>query len=387
MTETILIVDDEKIITDLTSMVLTSRGFTVHAVSSGHEALAMAEQLRPALVLLDYMMPGLDGMQVLRSLRTRFPDTYVVMFTGKGSEELAVELMKAGASDYLRKPFNNQDLVDRIENVLHIRRVELRNRDLMEERERLLAEIAEWNRELEHRVEEKSRELEQAQAEIIQAEKLGALGQLSAGLAHEIRNPLNSISLFSQVLRQMLPADSDMADYPERIIAEIRRIDDLLVRLLNVSEMPQGQLAQISLPQVAREVLDSFSEQIHQQNVQVKERIDSELPLVQADPDELKQIFTNLVANSLQEMPQGGTLSLSVSASDGALKVQIADTGGGIPSAHLYRIFDPFFTTKPRGTGFGLPTVLRVVRSYNGRIMAGNQPGGGARFDIELPHI
>lgn len=387
MTESILVVDDEKIITDLTSMVLSSRGFSVEAVSNGREALERAETMRPALVLLDYMMPELDGMQVLHALRSRYPDTYVVMFTGKGSEELAVELMKAGASDYLRKPFNNQDLVDRIENVLRIRRVELRNRDLLEERERLLAEIAEWNRELERRVAQKGLELEQAQADIIQAEKLGALGQLAAGLAHEIRNPLNSISLFSQVLRQMLPGDSEMADYPERIITEIRRIDDLLVRLLNVSEQSQVALGQVSLPEVAQAVLDAFSEQIRQQQVEVRAEIDNNVPPLEADQGELELIFSNLVANSLQEMEQGGTLSLQLRAENGALKVQIADTGRGIAQENLYRIFDPFFTTKPRGTGFGLPTVLRVVRSYNGRIVASNQPNGGACFDIELPHI
>jgi signal transduction histidine kinase len=387
MPESILIVDDEKIITDLTSMVLASRGFSVHTVSSGREALKLAETLRPALVLLDYMMPELDGMQVLRSLRTNFPDIYVVMFTGKGSEELAVELMKAGASDYIRKPFNNQDLVDRIENVLRIRRVEIHNRELLKEREQLLAEIAGWNLELERRVDEKSQELERAQAEVIQAEKLGALGQLTAGLAHEIRNPLNSISLFSQVLRQVLPAESELTDYPDRIIAEVRRIDDLLVRLLSVSVRPQGERIPVCLPRVAQGVLDEFSEQIKQQNVEVRASIDPSVPEIVADPVELKQIFSNLIANSLQEMEAGGTLTVTMSAENGMVLTQVADSGPGIPRENLYRVFDPFFTTKVRGTGFGLPTVLRVVRSYNGRISAGNQPAGGACFDIQLPHI
>lgn len=387
MSESILIVDDEKVITDLTSMVLSSRGFSVHTVASGREALVAAAVLKPALVLLDYMMPELDGMQVLRALRTQFPEIYVIMFTGKGSEELAVELMKAGASDYVRKPFNNQDLVDRIENVLRIRRVELHNRELLEEREHLLSEIAGWNRELERRVAEKTQELERAQAEVIQAEKLGALGQLTAGLAHEIRNPLNSISLFAQVLRQVLPLDSELADYPQRIIDEVRRIDEQLVRLLSVSERPQGEKLPVCLSQVAQNVLLEFSEQIRQQNIIVKASIDSKVPLIDADPVELRQIFTNLIANSLQEMEQGGTLSVVVKVCNGVVQTQISDTGRGIPRENLYRVFDPFFTTKSRGTGFGLPTVLRVVRSYNGRITAGNQPGGGACFDIELPHL
>lgn len=387
MPESILIVDDEKIITDLTSMVLTSRGFRVHAVSSGREALIAAATLKPALVLLDYMMPELDGMQVLRALRAQFSDIYVVMFTGKGSEELAVELMKAGASDYIRKPFNNQDLIDRIENVLRIRRVELYNRELLKEREQLLSEIAGWNRELERRVDEKTLELQRAQAEVIQAEKLGALGQLTAGLAHEIRNPLNAISLFAQVLRQVLPLDSELTDYPQRIIAEVRRIDEQLVRLLSVSERPQGEKHPVCLSQIAQGVLVEFSEQIRQQKVVVNASIDAKVPPIDADPVELKQIFTNLIANSLQEMEQGGALSVVVKVSNGTVKIQISDTGRGIPRENLYRVFDPFFTTKSRGTGFGLPTVLRVVHSYNGRITAGNHPGGGACFDIELPHI
>jgi len=387
MSESILIVDDEKIITDLTTMVLTSRGFSVHSVSSGREALTAVATLKPALVLLDYMMPELDGMQVLHALRRQYPDIYVVMFTGKGSEELAVELMKAGASDYIRKPFNNQDLVDRIENVLRIRRVELRNRELLEEREQLLSEIADWNRKLERRVDEKTQDLERAQAEIIQAEKLGALGQLTAGLAHEIRNPLNAISLFAQVLRQVLPVDSELADYPQRIITEVRRIDEQLVRLLSVSERPHGDKLPVCLAQLAQTVLAEFSEQIRQQKVIVHAAIDAKVPSIDADPVELKQIFTNLIANSLQEMEQGGTLSVVVKVSNGSIQARISDTGRGIPRENLYRIFDPFFTTKTRGTGFGLPTVLRVVRSYNGRITAGNQPGGGACFDIELPHL
>jgi hypothetical protein len=204
MPNRILVVDDEAIILQLARMVLTSRGFEVLTAQSGQECLKIVSRQSPALVLLDYMMPVMDGMTTLRYLRQHHPDTYVIMLTGKGSEQIAVEVMKAGAADYILKPFKNQDLVERIENVLRIRRIEIHNRELRQERERLLNEIESWNLELERRVAEKTRELELAHAEILQAEKLAALGHVSAGMAHEIRNPLNAIGLFAQILKPVL---------------------------------------------------------------------------------------------------------------------------------------------------------------------------------------
>ncbi len=385
MAENILVVDDEKVILDLTTMVLTSRGFAVETVSCGSEALERAKVGRPALILLDYMMPEMDGMAVLKQLRENVPESYVIMFTGKGSEELAVELMKAGASDYIRKPFNNQDLVERIENVLRIRRIEIRNRELLEERERLLGEIAGWNCELEQRVAEKTRELNLAQAEIIQAEKLGALGHLSAGIAHEIRNPLNSIALFAQVFKQRLQEDADVSGYADKILAEIERIDALLVKLLSVSEFSRGETGPIDLADAISSVLAGFSSQLNLQRVGLQLDLAESAPAIRGNAEEIDQVFSNLIANALQEMPDGGILSVSLAHDEKSVHVQIADTGQGIPGENLNRIFDPFFTTRLRGTGFGLSSVLRIVKNCDGRVIADNGPDGGAVFSLVFP--
>jgi signal transduction histidine kinase len=385
MSEKILIVDDEQMILELTSMVIASRGFEVRTVDNATDGYEIIERERPALVLLDYMMPRVNGLDALKEIRARFPDTYVIMFTGKGSEEVAVELMKAGASDYILKPFSNAKLVERIENVLRVRAIEMRNRELVNEQKKLLDEIERWNRELEQRVEQKTMELEHAHHEILLTEKLASLGHLSAGMAHEIRNPLNSISLFAQVLTSGLKNEPEMKSYSEKILNEVERIDAILVKLLSTSKRANFQLRSIRLADVIDASLKPFLAQIQAQNVKLTKTLQENTPSILADADELGQVFSNLFANALFEMKQGGSLSVTLECDDSEVLVTVSDTGDGIPEEHMNKIFDPFFTTKERGTGFGLSVVLRIVKTYSGRIHVKSQPGQGTTFQIWLP--
>ncbi len=384
MSEKLLVVDDERMILELTSMVLTTRGFDVSVVDNAPDAYEMIERERPALVLLDYMMPKVNGLDALKEIRERFPETYVIMFTGKGSEEVAVELMKNGASDYVLKPFSNAKLVERIENVLRIRSIELHNKALIQEQERLLDEIESWNRTLEERVEQKTIELEMAHHEVLLTEKLAALGHLSAGMAHEIRNPLNSISLFAQVMSSGLEDEPEMKSYSEKIINEVERIDAILVKLLSTSKRSPFQLRTINIDSVITTSLQPFLGQMNVQGVALQTELGEKTPSILADADELGQIFSNLFANALFEMKEGGTLSVRLESDDKDALVTVSDTGGGIPEEHLNNIFDPFFTTKERGTGFGLSVVLRIVKTYAGRINVESN-SQGTSFQIWLP--
>ncbi len=381
---TILIVDDEKVNLDLISILFSNRGFGTLIASSAEEALALIEKENPELAIIDYMMPGMDGFAALKEVKRRFPDTYVIMFTGKGSEEIAVELMKAGASDYILKPFVNKDLLDRVQKVLTIRKVELKNRDLLQEREKLLREIATWNRELERRVKEKSEELKKAQAEIIQSEKLSSLGFFSAGMAHEIRNPLNSISLFVQLIRSGLE-DPEKIEYSEKIIKEIARIDGILRKLLDAVKRPRFEIKEVHIDQVINNTLDFLKSRIEMHKVEVKRDFRRIPPAIQADPLEVEQLFSNLFVNSIEEMHDGGVLKVFLDYDSKNIHINISDTGKGIPQENLNKIFDPFFTTKKIGTGLGLSVVLRIVKTYNGNIKVSNADGKGALFCISLP--
>jgi signal transduction histidine kinase len=385
MSDRILVVDDEPIILELASMVLASRGYEVLTAESGTDCLATVARYAPAVVLLDYMMPGMDGMATLQRLREAFPDTYVVMLTGKGSEQIAVDIMKAGAADYILKPFKNKDLMERIDNVLRIRRIEIHNRDLREERERLLMEIESWNLELERRVAEKTRELELAHTEILQAEKLASLGHVAAGMAHEIRNPLNAIGLFAQILKPALAGDGEKAGYVDKLLKEVDRIDAILIKLLDTSNRPRTKTEPVSLPVIIDRTLGKFRDQLRASGVHLEKLYEQIPPPLQADATEMEQIFTNLLANSLHEMQQGGTLSIRVRHDGSRVFVTVSDSGGGIPAENLRKIFDPFFTTKPKGTGFGLSVVLRIVKTYNGHIKVNSIPGEGTVFDLDFP--
>lgn len=383
--EKIVIADDEEAIVELAGLLLKRHGFEVFSAGNGEDCLEIVAEHRPALVLLDYMMPVMDGLEALKRIRSQFPDTYVVMFTGKGSEEVAVDLMKAGAADYLCKPFASHSLKERIDAVLSLRKIEIENRELLKERECLQGEIEQWNSKLEQRVREKSSELEQAHKEIIKSEKLATLGHISAGMAHEIRNPLNSINLFSQILLSADGLDKENKGYVNKIIQEVERIDSILMQMLASSPSDSNQSKRVDVSQVIDKVLRECQVQIEKQRVTLNLDIDRTTPHIQSDCLEMEQIFTNLISNALYEMAEGGTLSLSLRFDAEKMYAVVSDTGSGIPNENISRIFDPFFTTKQKGTGFGLSVVLRIVQSCGGKIHVESPPGSGASFLIELP--
>jgi signal transduction histidine kinase len=380
----VVIIDDDRSILELTSLVLAKNGFQPHVAACAQDGFELISCHAPALVLLDYMMPEMDGLSALQLIRTRFPDTYVVMFTGKGSEAVAVELMKNGASEYILKPFNSRNLVERLQNVLRIREIELQNRELQKQQEQLLFEIEQWNLELQKRVSEKSEALRNAHEQILQSEKLAAMGYLSAGMAHEIRNPLNSIALFVQLMRQATTEPVQL-EHQAKILREVDRIDSIIRKLLDASRRTRIISSNVQINQVIDNAIEAFAPQIETRNIRLFRQYHCLPPPITADPTELEQIFTNLFLNSLDAMGLGGCLGIEVFEKDNRVVIRVSDNGPGIPEEVLASIFEPFFSTKNRGTGMGLPVALRIARMYEGSMEVEHSSSLGTTFRLEFP--
>jgi signal transduction histidine kinase/iron only hydrogenase large subunit-like protein len=230
-------------------------------------------------------------------------------------------------------------------------------------------------------------ELEHAQRQLIQTEKMASLGQLAAGVAHELNNPIGSIMMFSRILQKELGANEQWQKDITLVVQEADRAAKIVKDLLNFSRETKIKPGLVSINTVIEEALSLLVKQSLFHNIQVQWRLAPSLPTTFADPDLLKQVFLNIILNAAQAMDGKGTLTIETRKleSGRGIEIRIEDTGKGIPEEHLPRLFDPFFTTKEKGTGLGLSLVYSIVSKHKGAVRAESQLGQGATFVIDLP--
>ncbi len=216
------------------------------------------------------------------------------------------------------------------------------------------------------------------------ADRLSTLGELSAGMAHEIRNPLGSIRGTAEILKDGVDPADPRFEFAEILVREADRLNGVLENFLRFARQAPLERGQFDLNIVVREVIDLTRRQAERNDIAVMVRT-AELPLLAGDGSQLRQALLNLVLNALQAMPAGGQLTVTTRRSATQAEVTIADTGPGIPVAEQARIFRTFVTTRPDGTGLGLPISQRIVVSHGGQITVDSTPGAGAVFTVALP--
>ncbi len=229
-------------------------------------------------------------------------------------------------------------------------------------------------------------ELEQAQRQLIQSEKLASIGQLAAGVAHELNNPLGTITLFGSLLKKDLAHNEKWEKDINLIIQEAERAAKIVKDLLSFSRETKLKPGLVNVNRIIEETVSLLAKRSLFRNIQVKQDLETSLPTTFADPDLLKQVFFNIILNGAQAMEGTGVLTIRSQCKnrDKEIEIQIEDTGKGIKEEHLPRLFDPFFTTKEKGTGLGLALVYGIVSKHKGTIDVKSQLGKGTTFFINL---
>ena len=404
----VLIVDDEETVRNLFGEYL-SQYYSCEKAADAQEALEFLAREPFALVLTDIQMPGLGGIELLRKVTELYIDTAVIIVSVIDRTQRVIDAIRVGASDYIIKPCELDVLALRVERAL--------------ERRTLLRNARKYKRDLELRNKELARrkaELERLQAQITQTEKMASLGQLAAGVAHELNNPAGFIYSNIDVLKNYvtrlerylvvvdqtaLPPDTtarineikEEIDYGN-IVAELssiltdchigaERIRDVVQNLRLFSRLDEADFKRVGLNEGIESTVRLLSLYYRDGRIQLLQDY-GEIPQVNCYAALLNQVWMNLLMNAAQAIGESsGEVRIKTRCEGETVIASFGDTGCGIAPEHLKRIFDPFFTTKPvgEGTGLGLSISHSIIERHGGKIDVESIPGKGTTFTISIP--
>jgi two-component system, NtrC family, sensor histidine kinase HydH len=352
LTPRVLLVDDNAALVDNLRETLEDVGYTVAAAGTVAEAmLAAAGGFEVALI--DLMLPDGNGAALISRLRQDHPDAAIVVLTGNATVETAAIAVRAGAFAYLVKPSKTPDLLLTVEQALRQVRLQAEKRELARR-----AQVA---------------------------EKLAAVGTMTAGLSHEIRNPLNAALLQLAVLErrvQKLPESTrpPLLEPLTLVRDEISRLEHLLQDFLQFARPRELSLKPLALKQAIMAVVDLLAGEAQGRGIGIELQVPEELPNVLGEGEQLRQVLMNLALNALEATPRGGRIQISARRRTEDICVAVENSGEKIEPSARQHIFEPFFTTKAGGSGLGLPIVHAIVTQHGGEISVEDSRLGGARF-------
>jgi two-component system, NtrC family, sensor histidine kinase HydH len=358
----ILVVDDNAALLENLTEVLESSGYSVRGAASCAAAIPLAREGFD-VALVDLRLPDGDGTALAPRLKDLQPDGEVVLLTGFATLESAVAAVRAGACAYLVKPCAAHELLVTVEQAMRQVRLHAEKRHLSR----------------------------RAQT----AEKLAAVGTMTAGLSHEIRNPLNAASLQLSVLERRIQRLAKEAQpallEPLTVVKdEIRRLDHILEDFLQFARPREFVPHAVDVHTVVTRVLDLLGGEAERRGIRLERDLDP-VPPVAGDEERLRQVLVNLGLNALEAVKEGGLVRVSCGlvepgpdAPEPSVAVFVDDDGPGVPPESRDRIFEPFFTTKAKGSGLGLSIVHAIVTQHGGRLRVEDSPEGGARFVVSL---
>ena len=406
--ENVLIVDDSPTVRMSFDRQL-SRDYQCFQANSFMDALDRLREREFAVVITDIYMPGISGVELLRKIVEKYPDTSVIMVSSINRPQMVLDAMREGAFDYLIKPCDPYLLNLTVERAL--------------ERKVLLRNATKYKRDLEARnteLAEGKEQLQRLQTQIVQNAKMASLGRLAAGVAHELNNPagfvLGNLELLGNDLNKLLrllkyyeAADlseavsvgataikneihyDSMLDELESMIDDCHegatRIRDIVQNLRTFSRLDEAEFKEIDIHEGIDSTLRMLSRYFGSGNISLV-RSYGDIPTIEGFSGQLNQVWMNLLANAAHALgSKGGEIKIMTRVKDEAVEIAISDTGSGIAPEHLENIFDPFFTTKPvgEGTGLGLSISFSIVERHSGKIEVQTELGKGTTFLVTLP--
>ncbi|MBD2202191.1 response regulator [Calothrix sp. FACHB-1219] len=426
-TNSILIVDDNNNNIRVLFEILHNSGFQVSVVKSGEMALEKVPSIQPDLILLDVMMPGIDGFETCSRLKANdnTKDIPIIFMTALTELENKIKGLQLGAVDYITKPIHVEEVLARVN--VHLSLINTKNK--------LLEEISE-RREAEAKLQETLTELKQTQTQLIQSEKMSSLGQMVAGIAHEINNPINFIygninyvneytnnlltiiNIYQQIYPDNHPELAAIAeaidlnfiiDDLQKLLPSMKvgaeRISNIVLSLRNFSRMDEAEFKAVDIHEGIESTLMILQYRLNDKPEQPAIEVIRDygkLPLVECYAGQLNQVFMNILLNAIDALEANNNQpeSQQKKANSQQIKIRtfldnsqqitiaIADNGLGIPEEVKNRIFDPFFTTKAvgQGTGLGLAISYQIItQKHGGTLECNSTPGEGSEFIIKIP--
>ena len=388
---------------------LNPRPVVKHAINP-QSALDFLDQTTFDICLFDFRLGEIDGIDLLRMVRQRDISTPIIFLTGQGDQEVAVEAMKSGATDYRTKgSLTSESLFQSIRFAIQLKKEEERRQQAEDQLKKYNEELTQANSDLQVSM----KKLQSAQDQILRSEKLASIGRLAAGVCHELLNPLNIISGHVQALMLERQNDESLNEDFESIMEEIGRIEKIVGGLLKFSRKEDMELTYSDINEELESVLSIMEKDMQIDNVHVIRKFSEDLPKIKIDANRMRQVFLNLTNNARHAMERGGNLTVTTEFHVRELKqnrrktdiktnpdkipviqrnfirIIFADTGTGIKEEDMVKLFDPFFTTKPedQGTGLGLSVCYTIIEKHSGSIEVESIYGEGATFQIDLPCI
>ncbi len=350
MKKKILIVDDFVDTVELLTKRFQAEGYETAAAYDGQQALDQVKAVRPDLIILDVMMPKLNGLQVCKRLKTDERNRHipVLMLSAKSELPDKIDGLDIGADDYVTKPFEYRELAARVRA--------------------LLAKKA-------------------ASEKLAADEKSEALDHLVDEVAHEVRNPLMIIGGFARRIRKNLAEDDPNRKYLEIILENVEALEKMVDHLVELKGTVVSYFEDTDINRLVTAALDQYRPMMKEQGVRLRTGLMAEPPLVPADRELLPKVFANIIENSIEAMAGRPERVLTVSSrvAGGYFEVEIADTGIGISRETIRNIYDPFYTSKTYGPGLGLTFALKTIQAHGGLISVTSKQGEGTRFTVKLP--